>query len=913
MFEKKRSISKVAQNILQKRYYSQGEKSWEDIVNRVIEWVIPDAPEERKETTRQMMLNTYFVPNSPCLVNSGKKTGGLSACFVVDFPDTIEGIYKTKLDFALIARKGGGCGTSLSQIRPEGSSVAGSTHGYAGGPLKFADTISHDADALTQSGFRSMAIMFTQSVYHPDILKFIGAKAEEGKIANANISVTVDNAFMKAVIADEEYWTRFKGKKYNKYRARDVFEMIIEGMWKNGEPGILFYDRINDSPYKYANEELIATNPSLRKGTKIITDLGVLPIEDLENKSFRVINLDGKLSDAKCFLSGNNKSLYKVNLSGGVSYYATPEHKWAVATGKNNNTIIKKSTLELTTEDKLPCNTSEKPLFGELGSYSDGFFTGWLCGDGWITKRTDNDRTQVGVIVSKKDAENGIKSILEEKFSEIGVITSFPLRHHTNGKEWYEVNAINKSLDEFIDKFGITNKTEGLPKRIWNDCSKEFVYGFVDGLISSDGNVSKSGKVTITTAHENFARDVIDLLGVIGIPANMRSSTSRLPGREKEYSRHDICFPAQMLNGKIVLSNTYKQNAIDEISLSKVKKKYFRKVISVEETNFREDVWDISVYDENHCFALPGVFTGNCSEQPLSSNGSCNLGSIDLSKFLDENNEFDWDAFEVAVRYGMRFLDAVIDKGQFPTADIAEWAQTHRAVGLGIMGYADVLLMKEIAYGSPEAIELLEDILSFMDTISIDESEKMGREFGIPEKCKNLPTPRRNITTNTIAPTGTISLIAGCSSGIEPIFSEITVRNDKTGTYTFENDLAEKPYFRCAVSSNGAKEVTWEEHIETLAASQRHIQSGVSKTINFPNNAKRESIANAIMMAWQKGCKGVAVYRNGSRKVEVLSPKNIQKDKCPACGNDMVEINGEKRCIFCKKDSLATSASTYYD
>jgi len=163
VFEKKRNISKVAQNILQKRYYSPGEKSWEDVANRVIEWVIPDAPSERKELTRKMITNTYFVPNSPCLVNSGKPTGGLSACFVVDFPDTIEGIYKTKLDFALIARKGGGCGVSLSQIRPEGSPVAGSTHGYAGGPLKFADTISHDADALTQSGFRAMAIMFTQS------------------------------------------------------------------------------------------------------------------------------------------------------------------------------------------------------------------------------------------------------------------------------------------------------------------------------------------------------------------------------------------------------------------------------------------------------------------------------------------------------------------------------------------------------------------------------------------------------------------------------------------------------------------------------------------------------------------------------------------------------------------------------
>lgn len=563
MFEKKRSISKVAQNILQKRYYSPGEKSWEDIANRVIEWVIPDAPEERKNLTREMIVNTYFVPNSPCLVNSGKPEGGLSACFVVDFPDTIEGIYKTKLDFALIARKGGGCGTSLSQIRPEGSSVAGSTHGYAGGPIKFADTISHDADALTQAGFRSMAIMFTQSVYHPDILKFITAKSEEGRIANANISVTVDNAFMEAVVANSEYWTRFKGKKYQKYRARDVFDMIVEGMWKNGEPGILFYDRINDSPYKYAGEELIATNP--------------------------------------------------------------------------------------------------------------------------------------------------------------------------------------------------------------------------------------------------------------------------------------------------------------------------------------------------------------CSEQPLSSNGSCNLGSLDLSKFLDSDNNFQWDKFEVATRYAMRFLDAVVDKGGFPTPEIKEWGKSHRAVGLGIMGYADMLLMQEIAYGSPEALQILEDILKFMEDVSVDESEKMGKELGVPEKCKNLPTPRRNITTNTIAPTGTISLIAGCSSGIEPIFSEITVRNDKTGTYTFENDLAEKPYFRCAVSSNGAKEVTWEEHIETLASSQKYIQSGVSKTINFPNNTKRESIANAVMLSWQKGCKGVAVYRNGSRKLEVLSPKNIKKDKCPICGNDMVEINGEKRCIFCTKDNIISETSSYYD
>jgi len=252
-------------NILKKRYFSEGETSWDQVVDRVINHVLSDAKEEDREITREMILNTYFVPNSPCLVNASKSNSGLCACFVVDFPDTIEGIYKTKLDFALIARKGGGCGTTLSKIRPEGSKVAGSTHGYAGGPLKFADTISHDADALTQAGFRSMAIMFVQSVYHPDIIKFINAKEEEGKIANANISVMVDDAFMEKVEKDETYWTEFNGLRYNEYKARDIFNMIVEGAWRNGEPGLLLRSKIDDSPYKYTEQKIFSTNPCSRR------------------------------------------------------------------------------------------------------------------------------------------------------------------------------------------------------------------------------------------------------------------------------------------------------------------------------------------------------------------------------------------------------------------------------------------------------------------------------------------------------------------------------------------------------------------------------------------------------------------------------------------------------------------------
>ena len=155
-------------------------------------------------------------------------------------------------------------------------------------------------------------------------------------------------------------------------------------------------------------------------------------------------------------------------------------------------------------------------------------------------------------------------------------------------------------------------------------------------------------------------------------------------------------------------------------------------------------------------------------------------------------------------------------------------------------------------------------------------------------------------------------VVHNCSSGIEPIFSEITIRNDKTGTYTFENDLADKDYFRCAVSSNGAREVTWEEHIRMLASAQKHVDSGVSKTINFPTKTHRETMEKAAMLAWELGCKGVAMYRNGSRRQEVLSPKNIKKDKCPVCGNDLINIGDKQKCIVCKqKDIIETTVGSY--
>jgi ribonucleoside-diphosphate reductase alpha chain len=244
-FPKLRGITPMANNILIKRYYQKDENDWCNVADRSVDHVLrkekmSDIEGIRLEQTRQMIRHTYFIPNSPCLVNSGNKKGGLAACFTVDFKDSIEEIYKTKLDFALIAKKGGGCGTTLSKLRPENEKVEGSTHGFAGGPIKFFDTICHDMRALTQAGFRDMAMMGTMSIYHPDILKFIKCKETEGVMPTTNISVVVDDAFMKKVLNNETYQTYFDfddGRKYySTLNAKDVFSMIVEGAWNNGEP-----------------------------------------------------------------------------------------------------------------------------------------------------------------------------------------------------------------------------------------------------------------------------------------------------------------------------------------------------------------------------------------------------------------------------------------------------------------------------------------------------------------------------------------------------------------------------------------------------------------------------------------------------------------------------------------------------
>lgn len=269
------------------------------------------------------------------------------------------------------------------------------------------------------------------------------------------------------------------------------------------------------------------------------------------------------------------------------------------------------------------------------------------------------------------------------------------------------------------------------------------------------------------------------------------------------------------------------------------------------------------------------ICTNPCSEQGLPSYGSCNLGSINLNhEIFNSRGSFDFGKLEYVTRKVTRYLDWTGSVNKFPNQKFAAWYEKNRPIGTGVMGLADLFLRYKITYG--KSLDLLERIMECMYFSALHESIKMGMLNGIPEECEKLSLPRRNITLLSIAPTGSISNIAGCNYGIEPIFSPSYVRIDERGEeYLYTHPDSDKEYF---VSAVGSKQPTWKEQIDLVATAQRWVDSGISKTINLPNSATVDDIKQAMLYAWQTRCKGITVYRDNSREFQIL---NQVKD--PSC------------------------------
>jgi len=564
-------LTENAVKVLEKRYLAKDEtgkpiETPEGMFRRVAK-AIAEADREYVSASElgkieqeffDMMSNLEFLPNSPTLMNAGRPLGQLSACFVLPVEDTMEGIFESIKNAALIHKSGGGTGFSFSRLRPKGSAV-NSTGGVASGPVSFMKVFNAATEAVKQGGTRRGANMGILRVDHPDIREFITCKQDNSDITNFNISIGITENFMKAVEDDKEYELIDPNTKkvVRKERAREIFNMIVDNAWNNGEPGIVFLDRIN------------------------------------------------------------------------------------------------------------------------------------------------------------------------------------------------------------------------------------------------------------------------------------------------------------------------KDNVVPELG-------------EIESTN-------------------------PCGEQPLLPYESCNLGSINLSIMVKKSGNkqaVDFDRLRNTVWKAVHFLDNVIDVNKYPLPEIDRMTKGTRKIGLGVMGWADMLCKLNIPYNSQQALDLAEKVMHFIREesrkASMELAEKKG-VFPLYDKSiyKELGIKLRNATTTTIAPTGTLSIIAGVSSGIEPLFAISYVRNvmdndelvevnplfkkiaTEDGFYTDElmrkiarkGSIKDFPEIPKAVREVfvTAHDVSPEYHVRMQAAFQKYTDNAVSKTVNLPHSATKDDVRSVFELAYKTNCKGVTLYRDGSRESQVLN------------------------------------------
>ncbi len=752
-----------------------------------------------------------------------------------------------------------------SKIRPAGSLIkgfGGTASGYA--PLEDMHIkISDILMARVGENIKSTDIV--------DIMNYIAkcvvagnvrrsAELAMGRIEDVDFATMKDPITHKAELEDRRWASN---NSINAKVGMD-YSSLIPSIIKNGEPGILWlenaknFSRMKNGP-DYKDELAVGYNPSLRRGTKVLTTNGIYPIEELQDKDFFIKNLTGEISPAKCFLSGKNKKLFKIVLSGGHEYFCTEEHKWPVL--YKNGIYKKKKTTELKEGDYLPILKNNRLFDGVEGTYNEGFMFGYNLGDGWITKRKDNGKTQIGFILNKEDYNSKIKDMLLEQLKLKGCNCNFN-KHDKEATEDYEVNTQHTELSNWFKARGFINKSYGIPKFVFEKASEDFRKGLIDGLFSSDGSIAKEGRISFSSSHEKLAKDVSEILGFYGIKTSILKKITKDASfpNGKKYDREYVSYLVRVNDNKsqihfakiFKLSNERKQKKLDNIN---IKGRFIVspnniKIISVEETQLEEDVWDVSVFDETHCFQIGHCITGNCGEQTLESYELCNL----VETF--PSNHDTYEDYEDTLKYAYMYAKTI-------TLLNTHFAETNavmlknRRIGLSQSGIIDAF----VKHGRRNIINWCEKGYEFL--------RKKDKQYSdwlcIPQSIK----------ITTVKPSGSISLLPGVSPGIHYPHAEYYIRRirvsadsylvekHKESGYDVEDDIyspntkvisfpiMEKNF------SKSKKDITIWEQMENAVSYQRHwSDNAVSITVSFKK--EEENQIKEVLEHFEDRLKGVS-------------------------------------------------------
>ncbi len=730
--------------------------------------------------------------------------------------------------------------------------------------------------------------------------------------------------------------------------APDIWNRIIASAHKYAEPGIAFIDEVNRHNYLMNSMgPIFASNPCVTADTLVYTDEGLIEMGELykSQKDFDAV-VDARYGyentfhqSSKAFKTGYKK-VFKLLTKEGYSLRATADHKIMTSNGYVPLGELKRG-------DKVHI-LNRKGGFGVKGSLALGRTLGWLIGDGSIS-------SPVGcATLSFFGEEQNLAPMFAEYVNEmVAPLTNSDRKTYTvsasvvKGRD--ETRVASERLYRIASEYGLTGNKLQVPREIFQG-SENMQRGFLQALFSADGtvsgNIEKGVSVRLTSVSSELLEQAQMLLLNFGIASkiyrNRHSEAQRmLPdgrGGSKFYqcqAYHELAIAKENVLTfveEIGFLQTAKQHKLDDF-VQRLTRGFNREsfVATIKDivADGEEEVFDITVPGP-HSFVANGITISNCGEQMLHANNSCNLGSIDLSKFykkigdgINADECVEWERLAQVTQLSTQFLDNVVDAGDFPLEEIDDVVKRTRPVGLGIMGFADLCLKLQITYGSQDSIDLMDKVMGFVRKESWKASLKIGAEKGaFPEFeanreaydkfiydeigiSRDVPLTPRNYETTTIAPTGTISLVAETSSGCEPNFSWAYVRQDTIGTRTYvhtsaaealgmtvdqtdeesikraaqfvvENEDKLPPYFISALN------ITSKQHVQVLAAAQRNVDNSVSKTCNGANDDTVESVDELYRMARDLGCKCVSYYRDGSRTGQVLTSMKAEEKPAEA-------------------------------
>lgn len=902
-----------------------------------------------------LMTRRLFEPNSPTLMNAGRPLGQLSACFVLPVGDELSngssGIYDTLRSMALVHQSGGGTGFSFSRIRPKGDHVR-STTGVASGPVSFMSLYDASTEVVKQGGTRRGANMGILRVDHPDVLDFIDCKQDITKITNFNISVAITDAFMNAVERGEEYElvNPRNGQVSGRLDARMVFDKIVENAWRTGEPGVFFIDRANfynPVPHLGAYE---ATNPCVTADTWVHTAQGPRQVSELVESAF-VARVDGAehATGARGFFRTGVKPVVRLRTVEGHALRLTADHRV--------RRVVRKTRWSLETEwceadrlaagDEVVLNDHRAAAsWAGAGSREEGYLLGLLIGDG-----TFAENRAVLSVWEQRAVANGPAAAMDagaRAVMDAALTAAMALPHRTDFAGWSPVGGGEHrlrlaALKELAGGYGVRPGNKTLTPEV-ERASSDFAAGVLRGLFDTDGSVqgtqAKGVSVRLSQSDLPLLQAAQRMLLRLGIATRIyrdrrpegetvlpdgRGGARAYPNRaqhELVVSGENVARFAEVVGFTDTTKALRLATLVAAYRRSPNAERFTARVESVEADGV-EEVFDVQVPGLN-AFDANGIYAHNCGEQPLLPYDVCNLGSVNVGAFVRDDvaaespwyERVDWKEYRRVTRLATHFLDNVIDANQYPLPAITDLAQRIRRIGLGVMGFADLLVRLGVPYNSDEGVEIGRRVMEFLDEEGKKESENLALVrgafpewersiWGPDESCSRAPNgdrirplrKLRNCNVTTVAPTGTISIFAGCSSGIEPLFAVAFMRNQagammpdvnedfvaaaRAGGW-FSDGLMERiareghihfPEVPPAVQKAfvTAHDTTPEWHVRMQAGFQEHCDSAISKTTNFSHDATVQDVREIYELAFRLGAKGITVYRDGSRDGQVLS------------------------------------------